>query len=181
MKLALHLDKFRGATFSYQNTAGMPEVRLEKPVPTARRDLRECDLDFMFRYDIFPPDILQFLGEWELDGREMRVGDTIVQQAQVPPGRGLYLLFAVRVLAVYRDERRAGFSYGTLLGHPESGVNEFSFRATTAEIAATVRTLAAPGLALSRLLAPVFTRPYVAFCNRRALEHMVTTFLSANA
>lgn len=179
-KLAPLLDGFRGTTFSYPSLDGLPEVRLQKPVPTMRWDLRTCDLDFLFRYDVFPADILQFLAEWELDGRAMRVGDTIVQQAQVPPSRGIHLIFASRVTTVFREER-AGFSYGTLRGHPETGINEFSFTSTAKEITATVRTVAGLGLILSRLLAPVFIRRYVTFCNGRALDQMVAKFQSANA
>lgn len=179
-KLAPFLDKLRGTTFSSPAIDGLPETRLEKQVPTTRADLRACDLDFLFRYDVFPPDILQFLAEWELDGRQMRIGDTIVQQVQTPPGWGFHLLFAVRVINVFRGEDRAGFSYRTLRGHPETGTNEFSFASASGGITAMVRTTAAPGLAISRLLAPIVTRPYVAFCNRRALDQMVANFLMAN-
>jgi hypothetical protein len=178
--LESRLEEFRHSPLSYETTTGLPDTLIRTHVPTARRTLRECDFNFLFRYDIFPPAILKFFGEWQLHNRTMQVGDTIVQQAQVPPGWGLYLVFAVRVLAVFRDEKQAGFSYGTLRGHPETGMNAFSISSVPSGIDATVRTIAAPGLKLSRLLAPIFTRRYVAFCNRQASERMSREFLNAN-
>lgn len=172
--LASWLPELRAARLSYQTTGGLPETIFRNRVPTARRDLYACELGFLFRYEIFPPSLLRFFGEWQLEGRDMRAGDTIVQQAHVPPGLGFRLLFGVRMLTVFRDALRAGFSYGTLEGHPETGVNEFSLSVAEGFLTARVRTLAAPGLALSRALGPFFTKPFVAFCNRQALARMVT-------
>jgi hypothetical protein len=70
---------------------------------------------------------------------------------------------------------------GTLTGHPETGINEFSFSVENGSLFAAVRTAAAPGLFLSRILAPVFTKPYVAFCNARALERMTENFVRHNS
>lgn len=182
-RLADYLPDLKASRLSYKTLTGLPERTIRSPVPVSEvpRDLRECDLDFLFRYDVFPPRILKFFGEWQLHDREMRVGDVIVQQAQIPPcGVGLKFLFGVRVLSVYRTAATAGFSYGTLAGHPETGTNEFSFSLEDGSLFAAVRTVAAPGLFLSRLLAPVFTRRYVAFCNAQALRRMVANYLKFN-
>lgn len=183
-RLAEYLPGLKASRLSFEDLTGLParKIRSRVPVRELPADLQECDLDFLFRYDLFPSGILKFFGEWEPDDRAMRVGDVIVQQAQVPPGRvGIKLLFGVRVLSVYRSASAAGFSYGTLAGHPETGTNEFSFTLEGDALFATVRTVAAPGLFMSRLLAAVFTKPYVDFCNAQALRRMETNFLKRNA
>lgn len=182
-RLAEYLPRLKASRLSFEDITGLPVRTIRSRVPVRERpaDLQGCDLDFLFRYDVFPPGVLKFFGEWEPDDRAMRVGDVIVQQAHVPPGRvGIKLLFGVRVLAVYRSAGAAGFRYGTLAGHPETGTNEFSFTLEDGALFAAVRTAAAPGLLVSRLLAPVFTRPYVAFCNARALRRMTANFLTRN-
>ncbi|MBX9625522.1 MAG: DUF1990 domain-containing protein [Gemmataceae bacterium] len=178
-----YLPGLKGLPLSFESVSGLPvktlRTRVSAPMPPA--DLRECDLDFLFRYDVFPPEILKFFGEWEPDDRAMRGGDVIVQEAHIPPGRvGIKLLFGVRVLGVYHTAAAAGFRYGTLAGHPETGTNEFAFTLEDGALFASVHTVAAPGLFVSRLLAPVFTRPYVAFCNGRALRRMEANFLAHN-
>jgi uncharacterized protein (UPF0548 family) len=144
--------------------------------------LRRLNLDFLFRYEIFPKRILRFLGEWQLENRGMREGDVIVQQASLPPCRwGLKLVFAVRVLSIARERNKVGFSYGTLAGHPEACVNEFFFEVREDATRAVVRTVARPAHVLARLLAPVFTNPYVRYCNRQAARQMSDRFLCANS
>lgn len=180
--LAAHLTELKALPLSFTSTAGLPEQMVCAPVAARVRTLDDCDLGFLFCYDIFPPCILRFFGEWELHGREMRPGDVIVQQAQIPPAAwGVKLLFGVRVLSVERGAERAGFSYGTLAGHPETGVNAFHFSLESGRLDAVIRTTAEPVLPISRLLARIFTRPYVAWCNRQALRQMVESFARCNA
>jgi hypothetical protein len=182
--LAGYLPELKSSPLSYEDPAGLPEKTLRSRVSVSAppHHLQECDLGFLFHYDVFSPRILKFFGEWELHDRAMRVGDVIAQQAQIPPGCvGIKLLFGVRVLSVYYTAQAAGFSYGTLAGHPETGTNEFSFSLEDGSLFATVRTRAEPGLFLSRLLAPVFTTPYVAYCNAQALKRMEANFLNHNS
>lgn len=179
-QLAERVPEFRTKALSYRRTDSLPNRTIQSRIAPAVRDLRKCRLDFLFRYDVFPPAILTFFGEWQLDSREMRAGDVIVQQAQVPPGWGLRLIFGVRVLSVYREEKRAGFSYGTLEGHPETGLNVFALSVIGDGVVVSVHTNAAPGLPLSRLLAPIFTKPYVSYCNRQALLRMEEKFVQCN-
>lgn len=120
-RLAVHLTYFKRLPLSYEWTVGLPETVLSTGLSNARYDLRESDLGFLFRYEVFPLSILKFFGEWQLEDREMRVGDTIVQQAQIPPACGVHLVFGARVVSVERGAQHAGFSYGTLEGHPETG------------------------------------------------------------
>lgn len=178
--LASYVPEFKSRPLSFHDIGRLPSRSLNGRQLAPPRDLQKCNLAFLFAYDIFPPAILRFFGEWQLEGREMREDDVIVQQAQIPPGWGLRLIFGVRVLRMYRDDTRAGFSYGTLAGHPEMGMNEFSFSVSDRGIAAAIHTVAAPALALTRLFAPVFTNRYIAYCNHQALRRMETTFLERN-
>lgn len=175
-----YVAEFREKKLALTDLGRLPSRTLRGCALAAARDLRQCKLEFLFAYDIFPLAILSFLGEWQLEGRSMREGDVIVQQAQVPPRWGVRLVFGVRVLSVYCEKTRAGFSYGTLIGHPETGMNEFSFVVIDAGIVASVHTVAAPALPLPRLLAPVFTNRYIAFCNQQALRRMEEKFRQSN-
>lgn len=181
MRLPEHLPEFTARTLSFSDTHGLPDRTIQRRVAVGARDLRAADLDFLFRYDLFPRGILKFFGEWQLDHREMRVGDVIVQQTQFPPRSGVHLIFGVRVLSVYREEMRAGFSYGTLPGHPEAGTNEFSFSLLGGALVASVRTIAQPVLPLSRVLAPLFINRYIAFLNHEALRRMEDKFVEHNS
>ena len=179
-RLHRYLPEARSLPLSFSTTKGLPSrlIRQETGAPT--NDLSDVDLGFLFRYEIFPRRILKFFGEWQRHGREMEPGDVIVQQVQVPPGWGSYFTFSVRILSVYREETRAGFSYGTLRGHPETGVNEFSFCLSDGVLSATIQTVAGLGHMLSRLLGPVFTWRYINWCNAQALSQMVNQFGIAN-
>lgn len=173
--------RWKRAEFSFTDTAHLLERIHRVQVPAAARDLRDCNLDWFFDYQIFPRSVLRFVAEWQVEGREMRVGDVIAQQAQVPPAAvSVKLLFGVRVRSVEHTASHAAFSYGTLAGHPETGTNEFAFSRIDGTGWATVRTTAESGHWLSRLLAPIFTNPYVAYCNRRALEQMASSFVQHN-
>lgn len=175
------MPKFKSRELSFDTLAGLPARSICSRPIAAPADLTHHNLDFFFGYEIFPRRLLRFFAEWQLEGREMREGDVIVQQAQVPPGSGIFLIFGVRVLSVERSASKAAFSYGTLDGHPESGVNEFSFTREHASVIAAVHTRAGAGLLLSKILAPVFTYPYASYCNRHALREMTRKFQLTNA
>ncbi len=179
--LACELAKLRHTQLSFTDPVLFPERTLQTRVTTTPCNLLECDLDWFFRYRIFPPWLLRFCGEWEQEIRGMRQGDVIAQQAHVPPGPvGLKLLFGVRVLSVYRSANAAGFRYGTLVGHPEMSTNEFAFRVNDDGVVATIRTRATMGLPITRLFGGVAVRCHVAFSNRAALRRMREQFLRRN-
>ena len=111
----------------------------------------------------------------------MQEGDVVVQQAMLPPLQvSLKCIFAVRILATTRSAQRMSFQYGTLQGHPESGVSEFALTLIEHNVYASIRTLSQPGHWLSQISAPFFTLPYQQFCTNRALEHMQAAFSQAN-
>lgn len=180
-RFALHQRKLHAARLSFDESAEFPERTIENVISETGVDLRACDLDWFFRYDLFPQALLRSYGDWKTANRGMAAGDVIVLQAHMPPGRfNLKLLFGVRVLSVYRSAAAAGFRYGTLEGHPEKGTNEFSFTVDERGIVATIRTRAALALPISRLFA-FAVKPFIAFSNRAALRRMREQFLRHNA
>lgn len=179
-KLADYLSEFRSLPLSFEKIEELPQKKFTTFVYSPISNLQEYDFSFLFRYEIFPLEILNFFGEWQLHNREMQVGDIIIQQAKIPPvSLSIKLIFGVKILSVYHDKNKVGFSYGTLEGHPETGINEFSFFIKDDSLFAEVNTIAKPGLFLSQSLAFIFTKPYVNYCNQKALSIMKETFLSS--
>lgn len=178
-RLPQYLSVLKAAPLSYNEPLNLPcDVERLAVRSNPRCDLRSCNIQFLFRYDVYPPNLLNFFGEWQLDGRELEMGDTIVQQAQFPPCRaGIKILFGSRVLAAYRTETTAGFGYGTLAGHPETGTKEFAFTAEGDSLFALVRTIAVPVI---RFAPRALVQRYVRFCNRQALHRMRDNFLRYN-
>jgi hypothetical protein len=64
----------------------------------------------------------------------------------------------VRVLEIARDREKVGFSYGTLAGHPLTGVNEFSFVVEKNSTYVIVHTTARPAHIFATFIGPVFNR-----------------------
>ena len=144
-------------------------------------DLTKCDLGFLFDYIVFPPDIMKFATEWKQQGRAMQKGDIIIQQASVPPlPLSLKMVFAVRIVDMFRTPTKIGFSYGTLRGHAEMGISEFYFSIQDGVLRANIHTYSAPGALLTRMVAPFITLPYQQYCTNRALQRMSESFLAAN-
>ena len=69
---------------------------------------------------------------------------------------GGYLVIPCRVSEVYQEPNRLGFSYVTLPGHPECGIEQFVVElAEDGAVQATIRAVSRPGTALVALGAPV--------------------------
>jgi hypothetical protein len=136
--------------------------------------LHELNLGFFFDYQLFPSNILCFKTQWHLENRSMKVGDTIAQQAFLPPTRfgSLKLIFGVRINAIIDEPTRKGFSYETLEGHVEKGISTFTIEETNAGLVFKIHTYSVPGNWLSRLAAPFFSIPYQRFCTKKALENV---------
>lgn len=177
-----HLAEFRSLPLSFESTDNIPNRIITSPIPFSADEPNVYDFSFLFHYKIFPSHILNFYGEWQVDNHEMKEGDIIIQQIHIPPtDLSLKIVFGVKVLSVFKEDNRLGFSYGTLKGHPETGVNEFSFFRKNKQLFAQISTTAKPGRFISKILAPIFTRPYVNYCNNQALELMKENFLKSNA
>ena len=113
--------------------------------------------------------------QWQFEGRNMRPGDTIVQQVYIPPIKNvpLKLIFGVRIHSIIREAERIGFSYETLEGHVERGLSTFTIEQTRErKLIFKIHTFSEPGNIASKLLAPVFALPYQAYCTREALKNV---------
>ncbi len=138
-----------------------------------RKSLEELDFSFFFNYHIFPASILVAKTQWETEKRNIEAGDTIVQQAFLPlKSFNLKVIFGVRVSEVINENNLKRFSYETLEGHVEQGISSFSISADKGAIQFSIHTYSQPGNWLARLLGPIITLPYQAYCTRQALVHV---------
>jgi hypothetical protein len=128
-RLAALIPAYKHAPLSYTDPTSISERRttIEIPVHRTTSDLAQEDTSFLLDYTIFPKYILCAVTEWSLDQRAIQVDDIIVQEITLPPiPWGLHLVFAVRVLDIIITPTQLGFTYGTLVGHPESGTSHFA-------------------------------------------------------
>lgn len=135
------------------------------------KSIEQLNFDFFFNYQIFPSNILIAKRQWETENRTMKVEDTIVQQAFLPPFRPfrLKVIFGVRISEVINEANLKRFSYETIEGHVEKGISSFSITADTGAVTFRIHTYSVPGNLLTRILAPILTLPYQAYCTRQAL------------
>lgn len=136
--------------------------------------LAQLKLDCLYDYRIFPGNIMTGLPQWLHEGRSIRAGDTIVQQVFIPPfGLSQKVVFGVRIKEVIDGPTRKGYSYETLEGHVERGISTFTVEpAADGTVTFVIHTYSAPATTLTRLLGPVFSVPYQAYCTRHALQHV---------
>lgn len=151
-----------------------PSSLKEKTSMIAIRTSRPVDPGPLFAYQVFPPGIMSYHTQWREEERDIRVGDTIVQQIHLPPFHGfsVKIIVGVRVHEVIHTPEQRGFGYETLEGHVEMGTSSFTLEGPVGDQRFVVRTSSAPGLAIGRLLAPIFTTPYQTYCTRAAMRNM---------
>lgn len=136
------------------------------------KNLHELDTNFFFDYKVFPSSILTFFTQWYSEKRQMKIGDTIVQQAFIPTFKifSQKIIFGVRINEIISAPDKIGFGYETLEGHVEKGMSTFTIEKTADERTIfKVHTFSKPGNLLSKLAAPFFSLPYQVFCTRQAL------------
>ncbi|HWA33811.1 MAG TPA: DUF1990 family protein [Cyclobacteriaceae bacterium] len=156
------------------DTSEVMLVNKKSSIEIAAGPLDKVNFDVLFDYRIFPPNIMSHLAVWTVEGREMRVGDTILQQVHVPPFRTVSqkIIFGVRVDRIIDEPGRKGFSYSTLEGHVETGTSIFTFESENGKNFFRIETFSAPGNLLSKLTGPFFARPYQGFCTKKALQYV---------
>jgi uncharacterized protein (UPF0548 family) len=126
--------------------------------------------DAIRRYQIFPPTLVEGVLR-----RPVEPGDTVGIHY-----RGLRLVrlfFAARVIAIFDEAHdgwwRAGFTYRTLVGHPELGEETFAVEKelATGRMRVALRSWSRPGTWLARAFAPL-VRALQVHGSRRALDHL---------
>lgn len=136
--------------------------------------LEQLNLDFLFDYKIFPPNIMTFMTQWEQEKRKMKVGDTILQQVLIPPTKTISqkIVFGVRINSIIDETERKGFSYETIEGHVEKGESTFTIEKVAGGLIFKIKTFSEPGNLLTKLVGPIFTVPYQTYCTQKALENV---------
>ena len=139
---------------------------------TPNKAFDQIDLDFFYNYTIFPPRIMKSKGKWQEENRKMEKGDTIVQQIYFPPIRffSQKIIVGVRINEVINQNEVKLFSYQTIEGHVEKGVSTFKLEQLEDKIIFSITTFSSLGNFLTKLLAPIFSVPYQAYCTRQCLN-----------
>lgn len=127
-------DKFDGLlkqlttkpTMMFDKT-GLKEKTTTIDIKTGKT-LEQLNLDFLFDYKIFPSKIMTFMTQWGQEKRKMKIGDTILQQVFIPPTNTFSqkIVFGVRINNIIDEIERKGFSYETIEGHVEKGIQFYN-------------------------------------------------------
>lgn len=138
------------------------------------KKIDQLNLDFFFNYQIFPVNIMAFKTQWDDENRKMKIYDTIVQQAYIPPTKvfSQKIIFGVRINKIIDEADRKGFSYETLEGHVEKGVSIFTIEQIDNKLTFKIQTYSTPGNLLTKLVGPIFSVPYQTFCTKAALKNV---------
>lgn len=142
-------------------------------IATEKR-LDQINLAFLFDYKIFPSTIMTFATQWGVEKREMKVGDTILQQAFIPPVKTFSqkIIFGVRITQIIDGTDSKGFCYKTIEGHVEKGESTFVIENSDRGLIFKIKTFSEPGNLLTKLVGPFLTVPYQTYCTRKALENV---------
>jgi hypothetical protein len=138
------------------------------------KKIDQINLDFLFDYQIFPSNILTFLSQWKVENRKMEIGDTIAQQIFIPPTKlfSNKIVFGVRITEIIDQLDKKGFSYETLGGHVEKGISTFTLEQLDDKLIFKIRTFSIPGNSISKILGPIFSIPFQAYCTKKAIENV---------
>lgn len=147
------------------------EVATEAPGPPEPHGPFRRVAEAILRYDVFPPAVIRPV----LRRSPLEVGHTvgILYRAMGP----VKLFFAARVVdrfdRVEGGVARAGFTYRTLIGHPELGEETFSVEKdlATGVVTVALESWSRPGTRLARLGKPLVRRLQVR-ANNAALDHL---------
>ena len=170
-KLFKHLEQLKSsAVMNYE------KKRLKEKITSIEieRNFDELNFEVLFSYKIFPKNIMVYSTQWEEEKRVMKIGDTIVQQAYLPPIMKFSqkVIFGVRINEVIDEPDRKGFSYETLDGHVEKGVSTFTIERNNNISIFKIHTFSIPGNILTKLIGPLFSVPYQTFCTKMGLKNV---------
>ncbi len=171
---AARLDELKSQPVMPYEISALVEKTTAKRI-SATKKISDLDPTFLFAYEIFPHTIMTFLAEWTYERRNMRLGDTIVQQVCLPPHPrlSLKLILGVRINEIIAEPTRIGFSYETLVGHVEKGLSTFTIeQADDGDVSFRVHTFSRPAMPLAHFIGPIISIPYQTFATRTALQHV---------
>ncbi|MDE0773011.1 MAG: DUF1990 family protein [Salibacteraceae bacterium] len=170
-KFTKHLEYFKS-----QGVMEYVRTNLNEKITSVEVDCEfsKINLDFFFNYEIFPDYIMDSLCQWNHENRKMKIGDTIAQQAFLPPIKAFSqkVIFAVRISEIIKQPERKGFSYETLDGHVEKGISIFTIEKNMEKSIFKIHTFSKPGNLLTSLVGPIFSVPYQSFCTTKALNNV---------
>lgn len=168
-----HLDFLKTSKVIPYDLNGLVEKVTTVDIQTEKK-ISELDLSFLFDYQIFPENIISCKTQWGDEKRKMKLGDTIVQQAYLPPIKifSQKLIFGVRINAIINQADKKGFSYETLEGHVEKGISIFTIEQLENKLIFKIHTYSTPANLLTKLFGPVFSIPYQTFCTKKALKNV---------
>ncbi|MEZ4824996.1 MAG: DUF1990 family protein [Bacteroidia bacterium] len=172
-KFRQHLDLLKSKKVMVYDKSRLEEKTTATDIDTTKK-IDQLNLDFLFGYKIFPDKIMSFKNQWTEENRKMKAGDTIAQQIYIPPVKTFSqkIIFGVRIKEIINRPDKKGFSYETLEGHVEKGVSTFTVEQIDNKIVFKIQTYSAPGNILTKMVGPVFSIPYQAFCTRAALKNV---------
>ena len=172
-KLNKHLNLLKNETVMLYNKIELQEKISIQQINT-NKQLSEIDLEFLYNYEIFPNYIMSHYSQWKEENRKMNIEDTIVQQVYIPPIQSLSqkIIFGVRINEIINENNRKGFSYETLNGHVEKGISTFTIEQIENKIYFKIHTFSKPGNLLSKILGPIFSVPYQAYCTKKAINYV---------
>ena len=171
--LAKHLEQLKQLPLIPYEKKDLTEKSTSIEI-ASQRSLGDLDTSFLFRYDIFPMNAMSHLTQWHHEGRDIRLGDTIVQHVYIPPVRSFSkkLIVGVRVVEVVNKPNQRGFKYETIEGHIERGSASFMLSQESGSIRFVIHTFSKPNIWIARLVAPIFSVPYQTFLTRLALNNV---------
>jgi hypothetical protein len=175
-----HLERLKSCP-PIPYTENLLKHKIGIKVISNHQHLSPLDAESLFNYRIFPESILQAYPQWRHENREMKVGDTIVQQIYIPPFPRFSqkIIAGVRIKEIFNTEARKGFSYETLKGHPEKGVSVFSLEQQDSTLVFKIETYSSASGKFLSLFQPL-SAFYQAYCTKKALENVATLSIDAN-
>ena len=141
------------------------------------RPFSSIQFDDFFNYQIFPESILKPYPEWVDENRKILVGDTIVQQIQLPPiNVSVKMILGVRISSTIDSITCKSFSYETIEGHLEKGISKFTLEPYNEGSIFKIETYSEPTLPILKAFKP-FSILYQSYCTKSALQNTASKLL----
>jgi len=132
--------------------------------------LFERAVDKLLQYHFYPPSILDFASDFQVEHRQLRYGDRIVQRIFIIPDI-LEAITMTRVTATLAEPNRIGFTYTTTESHLEMGEwTAVVVRKRDGQVAILMHAISKTGPKMP-LWARPFSRAFQLRAHRLGLEH----------